>query len=76
MEMLRWTSDHTLLDRIENAEIRRRTKVTELHAKVQEKRLRWYGHVLRRDEEHITSRTMEMTVEGRMRQDRPILKVG
>ena len=71
MKMLRWASGHTLLDRIENEEIRRRTKVTELHAKVQEKRLRWYGHMLRRDEDHVTRRTLEMEVEGRRRQGRP-----
>ena len=38
----------TKLDRIRNERIRLTTKVGEISNKVQESRLRWYGHVLRR----------------------------
>ena len=38
----------TKLDRIRNERIRGTTKVGEISKKVQESRLKWYGHVLRR----------------------------
>ena len=48
MRMLRWMSGITKLDKIRNERIRRTTKVGEITKKVQERRLKWYGHVMRR----------------------------
>ena len=56
MRMLRWMSGFTKLDRIWNERIRGKTKVGEISKKVQESRLKWYGHVLRRDDEHVGKR--------------------
>ena len=53
MRMLRWMSGVTKLDRIRNERIRGTTKVGEISKKVQESRLKWYGHVLRREEEYV-----------------------
>ena len=53
MKMLRWMSGVTRRDRISNTRIRGTVIVAELLKKVQEARLRWYGHVLRRDEEAV-----------------------
>ena len=39
--------------------------------KVQESRLKWYGHVLRREDEHIGTRVMGMEVPGKRRRGRP-----
>ena len=39
MKMLRCASGHTLRDQVENRAIQERTKVTEMHRKIQEKRL-------------------------------------
>ena len=50
--MLRWMSGVTKLDRIRNERIRGATKVGEISKKVQESRLKWYGHVLRREDEY------------------------
>ena len=50
MSMLRWMSGVTKLVRITNERIRGTTKVGEISKKVQESRLKWYGHVLRRKE--------------------------
>ena len=47
MRMLRWMNGVTKLDRIRN-ELRGTTKVEEISKKVEESRLKWYGHVLRR----------------------------
>ena len=49
MRMLRWMCGVTKLDKIRNERIRWITKVWEMAKKVQERRLRWYWHVIRRE---------------------------
>ena len=74
MRMLRWMSGVTKLDRIRNEIIRGTTKVGEISKKVQESRLKWYGHVLRREEEYVGNyikRVMVMEVPGERRRGRP-----
>ena len=71
MKMLRWACGHSRLDHIENEEIRSRVGVTEVHKKIQEKRLQWYGHVQRREKDHVTRKTLEMELEGRRARGRP-----
>ena len=71
MRMLRWMSGVTKLDRIRNEIIRGKTKVGEISKKVQESRLKWYGHVLRRDDEYVGNRLMTMEVQGKIRRGRP-----
>ena len=61
----------TKLDRIRNERIRVTTKVGEISNKVQESRLKWYGHVLRREEEYVGMRLMVMEVPGKRRRGRP-----
>ena len=65
MRMLRWMSGVTKLDRIRNERIRGATKVGEISKKVQESRLKWYGHVLRREDEYVGKRVMAMEVQGK-----------
>ena len=52
----------TKLDRISSEIIRGTTKVEEIIKKVQESRLKWYGHVLRREDEYVGKRVMVMEV--------------
>ena len=59
------------LDRIRNERIRRTTKVGEISKKVQESRLKWYGHVLRREDEYVGKRVMAMEVPWKRRRGRP-----
>ena len=37
----------------------------EITNKVQERRLKWYGHVMRREEHYVGRRAMVMKVQGR-----------
>ena len=71
MRMLRWMSGVSKLDRIRNERIRGTTKVGEISKKVQESRLKWYGHVLRREYEYVGKRVMGMEVPGKRRRGRP-----
>ena len=43
----------------------------EISKKVQESRLKWYGHVLRREDEYVGKRVMAMEVPGKRRRGRP-----
>ena len=36
-----------------------------------ERRLKWYGHVMRREEHYVGRRAMEMKVQGRRKRGRP-----
>ena len=71
MRMLRWMSGVTKLDRIRNERIRGTTKIREISKEVQESRMKWYGHVLRREEEYIGKRVMVMEMPGKRRRGRP-----
>ena len=71
MKMLRWMCGVTKMDKIRNERIRGTTKVVEISKKVQERRLQWYGHVMRRDETYVGRRVMEGEVQGRRRRGRP-----
>ena len=42
-----------------------------LTKKVQERRLEWYGHVMRREEHNVGRRAIEMKVQGRRKRGRP-----
>ena len=69
--MLRWMSGVTKLDIHRNERIRGTTKVGEISKKVQESRLKWYGYVLRREDEYVGKRVMGMEVSGKIRRGRP-----
>ena len=71
MRMLRWSCGVTRLDRIRNEVIRNKIKVTEVSKKIQERRLQWYGHVERRDEDYVGKRVERMIVRGRVGRGRP-----
>ena len=64
----------TRIDRIRDEHIRGSLKVTELSKKMQERRLNWYGHVFRRDENYIGKRVMTMEVPGQRVRGRPKLR--
>ena len=60
----------TKLDRIRNERIRGTTKVGEISKNVEESRLKWYGHVLRREDEYVSKRVMEVPGKRRERPKR------
>ena len=60
----------TKLDRIRNEIIIGTSKVGEMSKKVQESRLKWYGRVLRREEEYVGNSVMVTEVPGKRRRVR------
>ena len=69
--MLRFTMGVTRKDKIRNEHIRSNVKVERLGMKMRERRLRWYGHVMRRDQEYVGRKMMEMELPGKRRRGRP-----
>ncbi|XP_069990585.1 uncharacterized protein [Penaeus vannamei] len=69
MRMLRWMCAVTREDKIRNEYIRGSTKVVEISKKIQKGRRRWYGHLLRREEDHAGRYTVEMEVQGRRKRE-------
>ena len=70
MKMLRFSLGVTRRNRIRNEEVRRRLKVERLSDKLREARLRWFGHVMRREETYVEERVMEIVV-GKRKRGRP-----
>ena len=64
MRMLRWILGLTLRDKKRNDDIRRILGVACITDKVREARLRWFGHVQRREEEGCVRRILEADVHG------------
>ena len=71
MKMLRFAMGVTRKDKIRNEYIRSTVKVEWLGMKMREGRLRWYGHVMRRDQEYVGRKMMEMELPGKRRRGRP-----
>ena len=49
----------------------RRIRVVQASKKTTERRLNWYGHVMRRDEEHILRQVLRMDTPGKRKIGRP-----
>ena len=71
MRMLRRIKGVTLRDRERSADIRRELGVNDINEKVKEIRMRWYGHVRRREEGHPARVAMESRIPGRRPRGRP-----
>ena len=69
--MLRWMCGVTRLDKIRNERIRRTTKIEEITQKVRERKLKWYGHVMRTEEHYARRRAMDKKVRLRRKRGRP-----
>jgi len=64
MRMLQWILGLTLRDKKRSDDIRRILGVACIMDKLREARLRWFGHVQRREEEDCVRRILEADVRG------------
>ncbi|KAI5085143.1 hypothetical protein C0J45_23845, partial [Silurus meridionalis] len=71
LKMLRFSLGLTRMDRFRNEFIRRTAHVGCFGDKVREVRLRWFGHVQRRDMSYIGRRMLRMEPPGRRKRRRP-----
>ena len=63
VKMLRFAMGVTRKDKIRNEYIRGTIKVERLGMEIREGRLRWYGHVMRRDQDYVGRKMMEMELQ-------------
>ncbi|VDO74180.1 unnamed protein product [Heligmosomoides polygyrus] len=70
-KMLRWTAGITRLDRVPNDATRQRFGVVPIADKLREARLRWYGHVLRANDDSVCKIGLNLEVPGKRPGGRP-----
>ena len=71
MRMVRWMCGVKRKDRLPSKELRERLGVDDIALVLQQNRLRWYGHVLRKDDDDWVKKCMEHEVEGPRPRRRP-----
>jgi len=71
MRMVRWMSGVKLKDRLPSNELRQRLGIDDIALVLQQNRLRWYGHVLRKEDDDWVKKCMEYEVEGPIPRGRP-----
>ena len=74
MKMLRFAMGMTRKDKIKNEYTMGTVKVERLGMKMREGRLRWYGHVMRRDQEYVGRKMMEMELPEKRETKKKIFK--
>ena len=70
MRMVRWICGINLNDRFTSKELRERLGIGDIAVVLQQNRLQWYGHVLRKDDDWV-KKCMEYEVEGPRPRGRP-----
>ena len=71
LKMLRFSLGVTRMEKIRNEYIRGTAQVGRFGEKAREARLRWYGHVLRKDDGYIGKRMLRMELPGNRKRGRP-----
>ena len=63
MRMVMWMCGVKLKNRVSNKELRERLGIVDIASLLQQNRLRWYGHVLRKDDNDWVKKCMEYDPE-------------
>ena len=71
MRMVTWMCGIKLKDRLPSKELRERLGIDDIALILQQNRLRWYGHVLRKDDDDWVKKCMEYEVVGPRPRGRP-----
>jgi len=64
MRMVRWMCNVKIKDRVPSKELRERLGIDDVILILQQSRLRWYGHVLRKEDTDWVKKCMEYVVEA------------
>ena len=71
MRMVRWKCGVRLQDRVLSKGLRERRQLDDIILVLQQNGLRWYGHVLRKEDNYWVKKCMEYEVEGTRPRGRP-----
>jgi len=69
--MVRWMCNVKVKDRVPNKKLRERLGIDDIILIPHQNRLRWYGHVLRKEDTDWVKKCMEYEVEGSRPRGRP-----
>ena len=71
MRMVRWMCGVSLRERCTNMELREKLGIESVSDVLRRRRLRWFGHVLRKEDEDWVKKCMDLEVDGNRRRGRP-----
>ena len=71
MRVVRWMCNVKVKDRVPSKKLRERLGIHDIILILQQNRLRWYGHVLRKADTDWVKKCLEYEVEGSRPRDRP-----
>ena len=71
-KMLRMICGVTLKDVVESIVIASRVGMDDLEEHLRQKRLRWFGHIAKRDEKVEIRKVFELKIEGQRKRGRPV----
>jgi len=71
MRMVRWMCDVKVKDKVQSKQSRERLGIDDIILILQQNWVRWYGHVLRKEDKDWVKKCMEYEVEGSRLRGRP-----
>ena len=71
LKMVRWALGVTLKNKVRNEYIWGMAKIRRIREKLRGERLRWFGHVKRREESYIGRRMMKIEIPGKRTRGKP-----
>jgi len=71
MRIIRWMCGIKLKDRFPSKELRERLGIDDVALVLRQYKLRWYGHVLQKEDDDWVKKCMEYEVEGLRPRGRP-----
>ena len=71
MRMLRWAQGVSLKENKKNKEVRQQVGVESIEENLRDARLRWFGHVERREPEYHLRRVVDLPEPGKRKRGRP-----
>ena len=71
MRMLWMEMEITKMDKVRNECVRRKVGGENIEEKIREARLRWYGHMRRREDSYVGRKVLDMEVSGKCPRERP-----
>ena len=69
--MVRWMCDVKVKDGVPSKELRPRLKIDDIISVLQQNKMRWYGHVLQKEDNDWVKKCLEYEVEGAKPRGRP-----
>ena len=74
LKMLRWIQGKTRNDHVRNVVIREKASIKPINTFLMKKRLSWFGHVQRIDDENVAKSVLKTQIDGSCPRGRPKLR--